>query len=194
MANPAGINKLPGMESDVRSLSKLFNGNNQMFDDKNMWLAPFKFTRSHAAANSSENSDKREPNFVSIVFDQPKAISAVRIWNYSKTATRGVHEFELVVDDKPVFRGFAKKAPDSQQEWEKQFQKDFSTTVLFSSEQRVVEKFKNQIFYDPSKEQDVLMFNERKQVNAGKVRQRPNEKFVFNEKDRPTTKYGGGFL
>ena len=34
------------------------------------------------------------------------------------------------------------------------------------------------------------MFNERKQVNEGKVKERPNEKFVFNETDRPTTKYG----
>jgi len=41
------------MENDVRTLDKLFNGKNQMFDDRNMWLAPFKFTRSHAAANSS---------------------------------------------------------------------------------------------------------------------------------------------
>ena len=70
VANPAGINRLPGMENDVRTLDKLFNGKNQMFDDRNMWLAPFKFTRSHAAANSSQqNSDKREPNFISIVFD-----------------------------------------------------------------------------------------------------------------------------
>ena len=70
MANPAGIKGLPGMENDVRTLDKLFNGKNQMFDDRNMWMAPFKFTRSHAAANSSQqNSDKREPNFISIVFD-----------------------------------------------------------------------------------------------------------------------------
>jgi len=53
VANPAGINRVPGMENDVRTLDKLFNGKNQMFDDRNMWLAPFKFTRSHAAANSS---------------------------------------------------------------------------------------------------------------------------------------------
>ena len=70
MVNPVGINKLPGMENDVRTLDKLFNGNNQTFDEKDMWLAPFKFTRSAAAANSqSQTSDKREPNFVSVIFD-----------------------------------------------------------------------------------------------------------------------------
>ena len=105
----------------------------------------------------------------------------MRIWNYSKTATRGVHEFEVVVDDKPIYRGFAKKAPESQDEWERSFNKDFSTAVVFSSDARIVERFKNQINFDPTKQQDVLMFNEKKQVNTGQVRQRPNEKFVFNE-------------
>ena len=126
-----------------------------------------------------------------MIFDQPKAISAVRLWNYSKTASRGVHEFEIVVDDKPIYRGFAKKAPDSEKEWQSSFQKDFSTVVLFSSDPRLVDRFKNNIDFDPHKQQEVLMFNEKRQVNPGQVKQRPNEKFVFNEKDRPTTKYGG---
>lgn len=31
----------------------------------------------------------------------------------------------------------------------------------------------------------MLLFNERRQVNQGQVRERPNEKFVFNERERP---------
>jgi len=54
MANPVGGHAVPGMEGDERTVDKLFNGQNMMFDDRNMWLSPFKFTRSHAAANSSE--------------------------------------------------------------------------------------------------------------------------------------------
>lgn len=115
----------------------------------------------------------------------------MRLWNYSKTASRGVHEFEIVVDDKPIYRGFAKKAPDSEKQWQSSSQKDFSTVVLFSSDPRLVDRFKNNIDFDPHKQQEVLMFNEKRQVNPGQVKQRPNEKFVFNERDRPTTKYGG---
>jgi hypothetical protein len=34
------------MESDVRTIDKLFDGVNLSFEDTHMWLAPFKFTRS----------------------------------------------------------------------------------------------------------------------------------------------------
>lgn len=57
----------------------------------------------------------------------------------------------------------------------------------------IVKRFKQQVFYDPSKVQDILLINERKTVNSN-VRERANEKFVFNEKERPTTKYGGGMF
>ncbi len=63
------------------------------------------------------------------MFDQPTAVSALRIWNYSKTPSRGVNEFEILVDDKQVFRGFAKAAPDKGVA-----STDYSTVVLFTTE------------------------------------------------------------
>lgn len=69
-----------------------------------------------------------------------------------------------------------------------------ATSVLFSTDERIAAKFAKSICFVPSKEQDVLLINERRQVNQGQVRERPNEKFVFNERERPQTKYGGGFV
>ena len=49
---PSDIRHLPGMQNDIRTLDKLINGKNETNDDNNMWLAPFKNTKSNAAANS----------------------------------------------------------------------------------------------------------------------------------------------
>jgi len=146
MVNPAGINRLPGMDKDVRTLTKLFDGQNITYDETHMWLAPFRFTRSAAAANSSsQTSDKREPNFISIMFDRPQAISAIRIWNYAKTASRGVHEFELVVDDKPIYRGFAKPATEQGQG------RLTPTSVVFSGDPMILNRFAREVHFDSEK-------------------------------------------
>ena len=44
-ALPKGVNELPGMEKDIRTVDKLLNGKNETLDDSNMWLAPFKNTK-----------------------------------------------------------------------------------------------------------------------------------------------------
>lgn len=50
-ALPSDIRHLPGMHNDIRTVEKLINGKNDTTDDSNMWLAPFKNTKSNAAAN-----------------------------------------------------------------------------------------------------------------------------------------------
>lgn len=92
----------------------------------------------------------RMPNYIYIYFDEVKVISAVKIWNYSKTPARGVNEIEMLVDDKNVFRGFVKQAPEKK-EWDKAFNKDFSTTILFTSDNSIVERFRGGVNYDPMK-------------------------------------------
>ena len=174
-AQPSDIRSLPGMQNDVRTCDKLVNGKNDASDDSNMWLAPFKNTKSH----SSEKEAKRDPNFVSFFFDRPTAVSAVQIWNYTKTPSRGVHEFEIEVDGNKFFRGYLKMGGPS--------------AILFSLEGQHADKLVSQINFNPSKRQNVLLMNERKIMGeAQKVLTK--EKFVFDEMARPQTKAINNFM
>ena len=130
-AHPAGVHSLQGMQDDVRHVDNLLDGSNQTSVDNHIWLTPYKNTKGHSSTSSSEkdNAKKREPNFVTLLFEQPVAISALRIWNYSKTPARGVNEFELEIDGKKVFRGFAKQAPENVKG---SSTKDWSSVVLFN--------------------------------------------------------------
>lgn len=49
-----------------------------------------------------------------------------------------MNEFELLMDDRPIFRGFAKKAPDSHEEWIKSNKYDFATSVIFSRDVKII--------------------------------------------------------
>ena len=100
-AHPAGVHTLRGMTDDNRVASNLCDGSNQTSNDNHIWLTPYKNTKGHANATSQGDKDvakKREPNFILLMFEQPVAISALRIWNYSKTPARGVNEYELEID------------------------------------------------------------------------------------------------
>ncbi len=135
-----------------------------------MWLSQFKNTRSYAAANKATDKDEdlssRIPNYVYVVFDQPTAVSAIRLWNYSKTPARGVNEFEILVDDKQIYRGFARIAPDRSHAG---FNNDFSTTVLFTKDSKIVDQFKHTVNYDTNKQQSVNLYNEKKLMNKNEM-------------------------
>ena len=115
-AHPAGVHSLNGMQDDIRVVDNLLDSQNKTSNDNHIWLTPYKNTKGHANASATGDKDqakKREPNYVILLFEQPVALSALRIWNYSKTPARGVNEFELEIDGQKIYRGFARKAPDN---------------------------------------------------------------------------------
>ena len=89
---------------------------------------------------------KREPNFVVFLFEQPVAISVLRLWNYSKTPSRGVNEFELEIDGNKIYRGFARMAPENASS-----NQDWSSVVLFQGDGKNVDALSRQINFNPEK-------------------------------------------
>lgn len=69
-ANPFSINVLPEFRSDPRTADKVFDGVCKTCDDFHMWLAPF--------------SGFGEPHILSVSFDSPLRLSAIRIWVSSR--------------------------------------------------------------------------------------------------------------
>ncbi|XP_053540567.1 katanin-interacting protein isoform X3 [Ictalurus punctatus] len=86
-ATPRDLNDLPEYNNDLRTLDKLFDGENITTDDGHMWLIPFTPGSDHT---------------LSIQFSQSQTITGLRVWNYNKSpedSYRGLHALCVYVDE-----------------------------------------------------------------------------------------------
>jgi len=123
-ATPESVQHLPGMESDRRTLDKLWDGVNATRDDRHMWLVPCTIGT---------------PAVVHVCLQEPVSLSKVKIWNYAKTPARGVKDFSIFMDDNMVYKGrlrCAQEAPEN----------PTPQTILFTNDADVVKSEKEHVY------------------------------------------------
>jgi hypothetical protein len=123
------------MENDPRTVDKLINGQNNVWEDKHMWLAPFNNTATFHRKDAKEQNVTH--NSIFFAFEKPIAISEILVWNYAKTPTRGVNEYEILIDEYLIYKGYLKQAP-SEDEASRLFNQNFVSSVIFSSNERAI--------------------------------------------------------
>lgn len=90
------VRDMPGMVKDVRTVDNLLHG--APGDSGRMWLAPF---------------SRVSTTVVELVFDKPARVSCIRVWNYTRTPSRGVRDIEVYVDDILVYQGILRQGTAS---------------------------------------------------------------------------------
>lgn len=144
-AFPHSVNSLENVCSDVRTPDKLVDGVNDTYDGRHMWLAPV---------------FQQQVNLLYAHFDQPVTVSMVKIWNYSKTPSRGVKEFSVLVDGLLVFHGVLPAIPTEARGILPTCMAPVEhRTILFTEQQDLVAQEKHHALKSTFEEEDFQMTN-----------------------------------
>jgi hypothetical protein len=158
-ASPSSINDLPNVSDDPRTVDKLLGASpKNTFAAEHMWLAPW-----------TEGKDVR----IFVTFDQPIMLSMLKIWNYSRTPTRGAKEIKVLLDDSMIFQGLARPAPHDTHTEE---DVDFAQAVLFTNDASTLAVEAPNV-YDHCYESNLLLFDEnQQQLSTSNSTSKPKDK------------------
>mmetsp|Transcript_2493 Transcript_2493/g.9382 ORF Transcript_2493/g.9382 Transcript_2493/m.9382 type:complete len:1478 (-) Transcript_2493:1894-6327(-) len=148
-ASPDSVQKeVPGCDNDQRTLEKLIDGVNTTWDDRHMFLSPFTLGKY---------------NEVYVIFSDPVALSCVKLWNYSKTPSRGVEEFEIYADDTLFYKGFMRMAPGAGG-----FNTAaFTQSILFTNDKAFIAKEYRNVYSRRGQDNHVALWNDGQPLARG---------------------------
>ena len=159
-AVPSSLNDLSPAVPDSRTVDKLFDGVNDSWDDRHMWLCPI--------LPSSVAPTLQPRNVLYIYFDAPVAVAAIKLWNYSKTPSRGVQAMQVLLDDVIIYDGVLRQAPPPPAAAAPTSKAvpsaSFAQSLLFCAHPDLLARESANVYRDPSA-QDVLLVDERRFMN-----------------------------
>ncbi|EGG22459.1 hypothetical protein DFA_04586 [Cavenderia fasciculata] len=81
------------------TIYRLLDGVNNSFDENHMWITNFNHPIYNSLnPNNNNGRSKSNPlNSICIYFDHPISLAMLKIWNFSKSTSRGVEDFELKI-------------------------------------------------------------------------------------------------
>ena len=166
-AHPADVNVLADVSGDPRTVDKLFvpppgpppGGAGGAAD---LWAAPSSFRKGAADVWLAPWSP-HQVNELWLSFNEPVALSLLRVLNYSKSPARGVDDFELLLDGLLVYRGRLRKSTGGEAEADWQ-------SILFCQEEAVLrrESDAGRVFFSGAPEHaesGVLLINDGQVMN-----------------------------
>ncbi len=148
-AHPSSVNELPHVSGDPRTADKLLDGVNSTYDDRHMWLAPF---------------TAGEPHSLTVRFDGATRLGAVRLWNYAKTAARGVQQLSLYMDGALLYQGWVRPAPP-RAPGSAGPQEDFVQTILMTDNPALIEAERYNVYNKVDLEDDLVIIDNGQQLN-----------------------------
>jgi hypothetical protein len=129
-----------------------------------MWLAPLAQVGGPVTKVTEGSQSTCVPNTVFVLFDEPVQIGLIRLYNYSKTPSRGVKGIEIYVDDVLVFSGDLRPSPslsdlpvssapvvgnssDYGINWGSRSHPQLAQSILFTNDPRIVSQDESRIPY-----------------------------------------------
>ncbi|XP_031353180.1 protein KIAA0556-like isoform X2 [Photinus pyralis] len=146
-AYPESINVLPNVSGDIRTPDKLIDGVYFDTDGAHSWLAPIV---------------PECLNRIYIVLDTPTTISLVKIWNYSKTPSRGVKEFGVLVDDLLIYNGILEK-------YVKRNGFPSYRSIVFTNDKKTLEQEIHTYIRQSSGKQEVILLDDNRTATVGSL-------------------------
>lgn len=165
-AIPQDITVLEESRGDPRTLEKLVDGVNEGVTDDHVWLAPY---------------FSGKPNRLYLIFEEPVAISLIKLWNYSKTVARGAKDLLVFADDVLVYSGALPRADRCPS----------GRALLFTDDEVVIEKYAGQAAAMQSERgSGIAMYNNGKRIDIDSSRSSAPVQFDYSSIVRPVTRAG----